>query len=241
MDKTMSQDYISPAELVAWVQREFETQQDPEKAIAMTAYMKNRFPFWGIQAPAQERIAKQRYPHLKAWVTADWLGETALLLYKQPQREFHYFAVGLLRKFHDRLPASFLPTVEQLVITHSWWDTIDPLAYRITGSLVLRFPELLPTIDLYSRHENLWLRRVAILHQLDFKQKTDVERLFRICTLNAASTEFFIQKAIGWALREYAKTDHAAVIDYVRENHDRLANLSKREGLKHTGLDWRSL
>jgi 3-methyladenine DNA glycosylase AlkD len=134
--------------------------------------MKNLFPFWGIPAPAQERIAKELYPQLKSWATEAWLRETALLLYKQAKREFHYFAVGLLRKFPDRLIASFLPTVEQLVQTHSWWDTIDPLAYRVTGGLVLKFPELLPTIDTYSTHENLWLRRVAILQQLDYKKNS---------------------------------------------------------------------
>ncbi|MDX2243632.1 MAG: DNA alkylation repair protein [Leptolyngbyaceae cyanobacterium bins.302] len=237
----MTEKHISPQELVEWVRGEFERQQDAEKAIAMAAYMKNLFPFWGIQAPEQERIAKQIYPQLKPLVTEAWLGETALLLYRQPQREFHYFAVGLLRKFFAELTASSLPIVEELILTHSWWDTIDPLAYRITGGLVLKFPELLPTIEAYSTHENLWLRRVAILHQLDYKQKTDVERLFRCCTLNGASKEFFIQKAIGWALREYAKTDSEAVITYIRQHRDRLSNLSKREGLKRTAVDWRTI
>lgn len=237
----MTEKHISPQELVEWVRGEFEQQQDPEKAIAMAAYMKNLFPFWGIQAPAQEQIAKRMYPQLKPLVTEAWLGETALLLYRQPQREFHYFAVGLLRKFFAQLTACSLPIVEELILTHSWWDTIDPLAIHVMGGLVLKFPELLSNIEVYSTHENLWLRRVAILHQLAYKQKTDVERLFRICSLNAASKEFFIQKAIGWALREYSKTDHEAVITYIRENRDRLSNLSKREGLKRTSVDWRTI
>ncbi|MBF2028861.1 MAG: DNA alkylation repair protein [Oscillatoriales cyanobacterium C42_A2020_001] len=232
---------MKPEALVEWVTKEFERRRNPEKAIAMAAYMQNRFPFWGIQAPEQGQIAKHIFPHLKPFVDQAWLEQAALLLYEQDQREYHYFAVNLLSKFGKQLTIAAMPTVEQLVVTHSWWDTVDAIASRIVGDLVLRFPELAATMDTYSTYDNLWLRRVAILHQLNYKQETDVERLFRYCATNAESKEFFIRKAIGWALREYAKTDSEAVIEFVRDNRDRLSNLSKREALKRTSVDWREI
>jgi len=232
---------VKPAELVAWLATEFQAQSNPERAIAMSAYMKDLFPFWGIPAPEQEKIAKQIYPQLKPIVDAAWLSQASLLLYREQQREYHYFAVSLLSRYCDRLTLDSISIVEHLIVTHSWWDTVDGIASHIVGRLVQRFPSLTSTVDTYSTHENLWLRRTAILHQLSYKQQTDHNRLFRYCTLNADSTEFFIRKAIGWALREYAKIDSEAVIEYVRQNSDRLSNLSKREALKRTTVNWRAL
>lgn len=228
----------APEALVACVSAEFEAQHNPERSQSMAAYMKNLFPFWGIPAPQQTKIAKQVYAPLKSWVNEDWLTQAGLLLYQQAQREYHYFAVDLLSRFSDRLSPTAMPTVEQLVVTHSWWDTVDGIASHVVGSLARRFPELVPTLDHYSIHPNFWLRRTAILHQLSYKQQTDPDRLFQYCTSNAESKEFFIRKAIGWALREYAKTDSAAVIDYVWQHRHQLANLSKREALKHLKVDW---
>lgn len=230
---------MSPEAVMAWLSAEFVAQRNPERAIAMAAYMKNLFPFWGIPAPQQEQLAKRIYPQLKLVVDETWLTQTGQLLYHQSEREYHYFAVSLLRRFRDRLSPQAMSAVEHLLVTHSWWDTVDEIAAHIVGDLVRRWPTLLPQIEAYSVHDNLWLRRTAILHQLSYKQQTDRDRLFQYCTVNAASEEFFIRKAIGWALREYSKTDSEAVIEYVRQQRDRLSNLSKREALKRTPVDWR--
>ncbi len=230
----------TPVELVIWITTQFELRQNPEKAIAMAAYMKNRFPFWGIQSPEQNQVSKAIFLKVTPLVTEEWLCQVAELLWQQEQREYQYCAIQFLVQYGDRLSTLALTTIEQFMTTKSWWDTIDPLAIKVVGNLVRRF-SLSAALDAYSTHENLWLRRVAILHQLSFKQQTDQERLFSYCTLNASSKEFFIQKAIGRALREYAKTDEDAVLTYVCAHHQNLSNLSKREALKHLPVDWRHL
>jgi 3-methyladenine DNA glycosylase AlkD len=119
------------------------------------------------------------------------------------------------------------------MVEKSWWDSIDALTGQVVGPLVLRFPELKKEMDRCSRHPNFWLRRSAILHQLAYKDQTDPERLFGYCLNNAANPEFFIRKAIGWALRQYAHTDPQAVYNFVDNHRDRLSPLSIREALKH--------
>ncbi|UBF26323.1 DNA alkylation repair protein [Kovacikia minuta CCNUW1] len=221
-----------PLSLVQRITSEYEAHRNPEKAVKMAAYMKNLFPFLGIQTPEREALSKPIWAEITPFVTEPWLVEVALLLWEKDQREYQYAALSLLSKQVKLLSPVAMPAIEHLITHKSWWDTVDTIASRLVGSLVFRFPELLPTLEQYSTHDNLWLRRTAILHQLSYKQNTDAERLWRYCTLNADSKEFFIQKAIGWALREYSKTNRNAVVEYIQRNEHRLSNLSKREGLK---------
>jgi 3-methyladenine DNA glycosylase AlkD len=125
----------------------------------------------------------------------------------------------------------FIAVVERLVTTKSWWDTVDSLAKGGAGALVLRHPDLAATMDRWIDDGNIWLRRTAILHQLGFKERTDAARLFRYCALRAGEQEFFIRKALGWALREYSKVDAEAVRAFVSEHERELSGLSKREAL----------
>jgi 3-methyladenine DNA glycosylase AlkD len=125
----------------------------------------------------------------------------------------------------------FLAPIRTLVTTKSWWDTVDSLAKNGAGGLVLRYPELAGTMDRWVESENMWLRRTAILHQLGFKERTGADRLFRYCELRAHEQEFFIRKAIGWALREYSKVDADAVRRFVADHDAALSGLSKREAL----------
>jgi 3-methyladenine DNA glycosylase AlkD len=231
---------MTPDEVLGWLTQQYQIHQNPQKAREMAAYMKDLFPYWGVQTPQRRQIQQALFSQIKSIVSESWLTDTARGLWQLEQREYHYAALDLLDKFHPHLTPTALPTLEYLVVTKSWWDTVDAIASHLVGKLVLRASELLPSLDQYSTHDNLWLRRTAILHQLSFKAQTDQERLFRYCTLNGSSREFFIQKAIGWALREYAKTDQEAVVEYARANHHLLSNLSKREGLKHTGVDWKN-
>ena len=126
----------------------------------------------------------------------------------------------------------FLATVETLVTTRSWWDTVDPLATRVTGGIVARHQTAVSTMDKWAADDNMWLARTAILHQLHFKEKTDTERLFGYCTALAEHKDFFIRKAIGWALRQYARTDPDAVREFVAAT-PHLSALSVREATKH--------
>jgi 3-methyladenine DNA glycosylase AlkD len=224
---------MTPNQAVAWFTEQFAAQQNSAKAAEMAAYMKHQFPFWGVQQPQRSRLSKTLFPLVKPILTPDWLQNTAWQLWQQPQREYQYAALDLLEAFRPQIFPHPLPKLEPLATHKSWWDTIDGLTMRVVSKLILDDATLLPTVDAYSTHSNFWLRRIAILHQLSYKQFTDVERLFDYCDVNADSEEFFIQKAIGWALREYAKTDAAAVLKFTQDNRERLSKLSLREALKH--------
>ncbi|OQS10400.1 hypothetical protein B0T37_00720 [Chromobacterium violaceum] len=202
---------------------------DPARAPAMRAYMRGQFDFLGVAAPARRKAAA-------AWIQSQdtvgadgWL-ELAEALWRQPEREFHYVAVDLLARHAAGLPASALPRLLALATEKSWWDTVDGLAAWVIGAQVRARRELQADMDRLAGDGDFWLRRVAILHQLYWKRETDVARLFRYCAANAADTEFFIRKAIGWALREYAYTDAEAVRGFVASAA--LSPLSRREALK---------
>ena len=128
---------------------------------------------------------------------------------------------------------ALLETVRSLIVTRSWWDTVDTLAANVVGPLVSNHPALRATMDAWSTDDNLWLVRTAILHQLRYRSATDPDRLFRYCDAQAGHGDFFIRKAIGWALREYARTDPDAVRTFVATHRDRLSGLSVREASKH--------
>lgn len=200
----------------------------------MAAYMKYRFLFLGVKTP-------DRRAAVKASVTTGrtpsrgGLIDAVEHLWAMPEREFHQCGVDLVRRWQRVLLGEDLEWLGRLVTTNSWWDTVDALATHPVGHLVRNDRSLRPTIDDWAHDENLWLNRTAILHQLLFKEATDAEQLFAYCDLHAASTEFFHRKAIGWALRQYARTDPGAVIDYVDARRDVLSGLSIREALKHLG------
>jgi len=135
--------------------------------------------------------------------------------WRMPEREYQYFACGLLRRHARVLKPGFLSVARTLVTTKPWWDTVDALAAHTVGPMVARHPELLATMDEWAVEEDLWLVRTAILHQLTYKEATDAKRLFHYCSQQAGHPDFFVRKAIGWALREYAKTDPAEVRAFV--------------------------
>ena len=210
----------------------FEAARDPVRARSQAAYMRDLFPFLGLDAKSQRALARTVFAALPK-PTEDDLRTVALACWRMDEREYQYFACDLLRA-HARVPGpGFLGTTRSLITTKSWWDTVDPLATRVVGGLVHRHPELVTTMDEWSADENMWLVRTAILHQLNYGAETDPERLFGYCTRQAGHPDFFVRKAIGWALRQYARTDPRAVRDYVERNRDRLSPLSVREASKH--------
>jgi 3-methyladenine DNA glycosylase AlkD len=205
---------------------------DPERAVAMRAYMRDQFPFLGIPAPRQRLLAREVLDGLARPAEED-LRVVARACWDLPEREYQYFACSWLRRHARICSAAFIDTARHLIVTRSWWDTVDALAAHLAGPLVTRHPDLVSTMDAWARDENIWLARTALLHQIGYKEATDEARLFRYCLLRADHRDFFIRKAIGWALREYARTAPDRVRGFVRSHEGRLSPLSVREALKN--------
>jgi 3-methyladenine DNA glycosylase AlkD len=211
------------------LQEAFALNANAENAKAMEAYMKGHFPFFGIKATPRRAL-------LAAFLKENGMPtpfdpEVLRSLWNAPQREFHHSAVDIMEKQIRSIKESDLSLIEEFIVTNSWWDTVDGLSSWICGSYFLKFPEHKAQItDQWAVHDNMWLRRASIIFQLAYKEKTDSELLFKHIRLNLGSKEFFINKAIGWALREYAKTDADAVKQFVSQTE--LHSLSKREALR---------
>jgi 3-methyladenine DNA glycosylase AlkD len=209
-----------------------EAARDPERATSMRAYMRDQFDYFGLPAPALRVLEKAALAGLPA-PGEDDLRAFALACWERPEREFQYVACDYLRT-HLAVPGpSFLEVTRTLITTKSWWDTVDPLATRVVGGLVRHHPALVADMDAWSADDDKWLVRTAILHQMHYAEATDTERLFGYCTRQAGHRDFFVRKAIGWCLRQFAYTDPDAVRHYVTDNRDRLSPLSVREASKH--------
>ena len=209
----------------------FEPRRDPGRAAQMTAYLRGQFPFLGIMKPERVALSREAIAGLDRPTERD-LADVAAACWKRAEREYQYAGIWYVRRHGSALGAGFIGKAERLVVTKSWWDTVDDLAANVVGELVKRHPELHREMDRWIESENIWLARAAILHQLRYRSDTDAARLFAYCLRRATDREFFIRKAIGWALREYTKTDHRAVLAFLRENDASLATLSKREAMK---------
>ena len=201
----------------------------PDDAVAMKAYMKNKFEFLGVKTPVRRKLAKAFFKQQTDSVI-DWvfINES----WDNPYRELQYAALDYLEIRKKLLTPSDLPRLKKLAQTKSWWDTIDFLD-RLAGSIIARFPETKGIILVWSRDEDIWLRRLAIDHQLLRKEETDTELLEKILVNNLGQTEFFINKAIGWALRDYSKTNPDWVRDFIERHQAEMAALSIREGSKY--------
>ncbi len=151
----------------------------------------------------------------------------------QPEREFQYVGSDVLARQATRLGPTHLDRVEALITAKSWWDTVDTLAAHVVGTMVRNHRALTQVMDRWIDANDIWLTRTAILHQLRWKTDTDPDRLFSYAERRAADTEFFIRKAIGWALREFARTDPDAVRAFVDAHADELSGLTRREAMKH--------
>ncbi len=206
---------------------------EPDRAPKMAAYMKGHFPFLGVPSPARKKAQR---PFLAGFKKApgDKVIAAARSLWQQPEREFQYVGVDLLRRYVKTLAADHIEDVRTLVQTLSWWDTVDLLASRIVGPMV-RAHRLESLMDAWVDDDDMWVSRTAILHQLSFGANTDAERLFRYCAARADHRDFFIRKAIGWALREYGKVAPERVVAFVSAHEAELSGLSRREALKHLG------
>lgn len=210
----------------------FQENSNAENAFAMSKYMKNKFPFYGIKTTERRLLFKTIWKQNQQEV-AENTRAIALELYKKEQRELHYCAIEILiKELKGKYKKEDIKLIEKLIITNSWWDSVDTISKYILGEYLLEHPlEIENTIENFSNSDNLWLNRSAILFQLGYKKQTDFELLKALCIQHQSSTAFFIQKAIGWALREYAKTNSEAVKNFVLVNN--LKPLSRKEAIKN--------
>ena len=209
----------------------FEKNADATQAAPMKKYMRDQFEYLGIKTPQSAMLQKQFYAEHGLPDVTD-LDAILRDLWLLPQREFQYVGLGLLAKLEKKLPANFIKTIEYLIVTKPWWDTVDAIASHTVGTHFRSFPEVREKyLTKWRASNNLWLRRTAILFQLNYKKETDFELLADIIRENLDSKEFFINKAIGWALRQYARVDSNAVRQFV--DSIPLHPLSRREAMKH--------
>lgn len=203
---------------------------DAEKAEKMSAYMRNQFEFLGIQSVLRKEISKPYLKELKSKKDMDW--EFVFSAWDSDYREMQYIAGEYLKASIKKMKLKDIEKIKELALKKSWWDTIDFLD-GIAGALAMNYPELDDLMIEWSTDENFWLRRVAIDHQLKRKEKTNTELLEKILVNNLNQTEFFINKAIGWSLREYSKTNPEWVSSFIDRHRDGLSNLSIKEGSKY--------
>ena len=205
---------------------------EPARRAPMAAYMRDQFEFLGIVTPARRAATKQLYMGMKSH-SADELSAIARALWDFAEREYQYAAIDLLAMHANKLDVGHLPFLMELVQTKSWWDTVDAIASVVGKVLQYRHDGM----DQAIVHQNMWVRRVAILHQLGWRDKTDEALLFSYSLQRAHEKEFFIQKAIGWALRDYARHNPQAVREFTVTEKARLSPLSYREANKHFAPD----
>lgn len=227
-------------ELVALVRNHFQSLADPQRAIAMKKYLKTDMPMYGVPRPSRLEVEKNareflatRYSNHETMTMISYL-EIVETLWNLPMREEKYLAIDLAIHYQKPIIMTNPPKAAALALYESmlrqeymWWDLVDPIATYLVGNVASK-----SELKRWIRDDNLWIRRTAILAQLKFKQETDEVLLFQFCQTCAQEKEFFIRKAIGWALREYSKTSPQAVKTFLQQEKSNLSGLSYREGGK---------
>lgn len=218
------------------LEQQLRAVSDPDDAAQMERYMKHRFEFLGVKTPQRRAISRPLERMSKRLSISD-LTELVDDLRDRRSRELHYVASDVLRANRARLPAASIDDVSRWIVTDAWWDTVDAIASPTVGEMVAQHPGLVEVMDAWIDApvdgDEMWLVRTAILHQLRYGDATDPERLFGYAIRRAGEPEFFIRKAIGWALRQYARTDPDAVRRFVDAHRGELSALSIREATKH--------
>lgn len=203
---------------------------DPFLVPDMERYMRDQFRFFGLKTPERTRVlrtflAEEGMPH-------DVRG-TVRVLWKQDARECQYVACALLLKAKKTFSMDDVPFFEHLITTKSWWDTVDSIAPNVVGAVALQAKATRPLALQWIESDNIWLQRSAMLLQLKYKERTDESLLFDLVLRRASSTEFFVRKAAGWALRQYAYVQPHHVHAFVTQHRSELSGLTAREALKH--------
>lgn len=210
--------------------KEMIKHKNEKEAEKMSAYMLNKFKYIGIKTPERRKIFKNFFKEYKKEEIINW--EFINKCWENEYRELQYSAIDYLKEMVKFLTEKDIPKIKKLIITKSWWDTVDGIDV-IVGETALKYPEINKTLIKWSKDKNIWLRRIAIDHQLLRKEKTNTELLSEIIENNLNDTEFFINKAIGWVLRDYSKTNPDWVRDFIEKNKDKMSKLSIKEASKY--------
>ena len=209
---------------------DFEENRNELLAESMSKYMQDKFRFLGVRGATRTEIYKKYFPDARKTKTIDW--DFVENCWNKEEREFQYVVVYYLKAMQKFLKREDISKLKYLVVTKSWWDTVDLLA-KVIGSLVIRIEGYDKIMLEWSKDSNIGLRRVAILYQLSLKDKVDEIILDKVLVNNLSDSEFFINKAIGWALRDYSKYNPEWVREFIKKNKDNMANLSIREASKY--------
>lgn len=212
------------------LQEEFQKNKSPKTAIGQKAYMKNKFEYLGITSPIRKKLQK---PFLikSQLPPKENIEQIIKKLWQKSEREYQYFAQELLQKYTMQYEIRDISLFEFLITQKSWWDTVDFLASNIVGPYFMKFPEQKEVyVKKWIVSNKMWLQRTALLFQLKYKQEVDTKLLSYSINSLLGSKDFFINKAIGWSLRQYGKFNPAWVIDF--SNSTQLENLSRREALR---------
>jgi 3-methyladenine DNA glycosylase AlkD len=222
--------------LLTVLRRELSAAGDPARAAGARAYMKSAMPFHGVDVPTLRAICRRVFAEHPVTGAARWRKDVLSVWRGARFREERYAAIGLTgdKRARPFQTMASLPLYEEMIVTGAWWDLVDTLATKRLGEILRNEPgPMRKAMRAWSRSDDMWKRRSAILCQITFKTDTDLGLLFALVEPSLSSKEFFLRKAIGWALRSYAWTDEKPIVAYVEKNRDRLSPLSIREALKN--------
>ncbi|MCB0655549.1 MAG: DNA alkylation repair protein [Saprospiraceae bacterium] len=219
----------SPADYLEDLKKEFEIQGDPERAQGQMAYMRHQFEYYGLRAPEWTAIVKAYYREHGIF-SGEELKDFVVLCYNEDHREIHYASIEMVQMAQKKKDPELTGLLEWIITHHSWWDTVDWVS-KLVGIQFRHFPDQInPVTERWIYGKHLWLQRAAIIFQLLYRDKTDQDLLFRYILHVKDSKEFFLQKAAGWALRNYSRVNPDAVIEFTAQNQ--LAPLTRREALR---------
>jgi len=220
----------SPDKYIKKITSLFKSHANTENAPQMKRYMRNQFEFFGIKSPLRREICSCFFK-TEFWPDYKEVGIVTRKLWQLPEREYQYVAVELLGKYRKQISQEIIHLLVYIITHKSWWDTVDGIAKNLVGEYFKHFPDTKgEIIDQWIQSGNIWLQRTTLLHQLGYKRNTDIHLLFELIERLKGIDEFFIQKAIGWSLREYSKVNPEVVKKYIKDHQ--LSPLSKREGMK---------
>ncbi len=213
----------------------FEKHSNAANAAAMKKYLRNKFEFYGIKTPERKELVKQVIQEIGLPDNSTFIDLCYACFGPDEKRELQHVVNDFGQRLIKKQDPHFFKVIEDLIPLHSWWDTIDFIAPKLAGPLLQKFPEQVqPLTNKWIHAENFWFQRTAILFQLNYKDKTDGQLLFQLILKRVESEEFFIQKAAGWALRQYARVNEKAVRQFI-EGHPELSVLTRREATKWLG------
>ena len=223
---------MDPKSYVDELEKLFESNRNKSNAAQMKKYMRDQFEYYGIKSPLRKMLLSQ-FLKKNGKPLGDDLKQVVKLLWENDHREMQYVAMDITEKVVRKLDDSFLPFFEKLLLTKSWWDTVDWIAPNGFGRVFQKYPEQIrPITKRWIKSDNIWLQRSAIIFQLKYREKTDFKLMMDYILYRANSKEFFVQKGSGWALRQYSKFNANAVVEFIQNHEAVLSNLTKKEGLK---------